>query len=122
MASMFEKGVVSVWLGVVPGESDENIDVLKDLCGVEYYDIDFGEANTSDDSSSASVEELIRSLSYSGSFILGAVEAARRVGISQAHWVTVQYDFRYDATKTVRPIAPDPVFIGCFPYSTDTQS
>jgi hypothetical protein len=119
MPSMYKEGVVSVWIGIKPGEPDESIDVLKDLCGVEHYDLDAGEGNANDNLQLGAIADLVQPLSYSKSFIDAAVKAAHDGGIEHGRWVTIQYDFAYDLAKTVKPVADDPQFIGVFPYSTD---
>jgi hypothetical protein len=117
----FERGgVVSVWLGLSDGSTDLDADVLQDLCGVGYYSLDDQEGN-SFDFRLVPVEELLGSLSYSLSFIEAAVTKANAVGLSQARWVTVQYDFAYSPEKVRRPIAADPVFLGVFEYSAQMR-
>jgi hypothetical protein len=111
------EGVVSVWVGLkgpLPGESEE-MDVLQDLCGVGYYDMDHGEGNCNN-FELLPLQDLLSEMSYSDSFATQAEEAAAKVGITHARWVQVQYDFAYDPKAVKRPIADDPVFIGFFPY------
>lgn len=116
---MFREGVVSIWIGIDPVTPGEEIDVLKDLCGVESYDIDGGEGNATDDLELGPIEDLLSPLSFSSSFFNAAVKAAHAMEITHGRWVTIQYDFAYDLSKTVRPPANDPKFIGCFAYSDD---
>jgi hypothetical protein len=113
----FEKeGVVSIWVGLEDSADDpEELDVLQDLCGVGYYELDNQEANCFD-FKSVTLQELFDELSYSDSFINEAIEAARSKEVLEARWVIVQYDFEYDPCRVTRPIADDPVFLGCFSY------
>jgi hypothetical protein len=119
MMGMYESGVVSVWFALDPIEGNEKRDVLKDLCGVEYYDIDSQEGYAHDNLELGPLDGLLRPLSYSGSYMAEAIDAARSMGIRAARWVTVQYDFAYDPTKAIRPVATDPRFVGYFPYIPD---
>jgi hypothetical protein len=113
----FERGgVVSVWLGLADGSSDMDADVLQDLCGVGYYSLD-NQEGMNFDFKLVPVRELLSQLSYSSSFLAPAIEKADAMGLSQARWVTVQYDFSYSPARVQRPIAPDPVFLGVFEYS-----
>ena len=111
-----QKGTVSVWLGMLGEEQDANADVLQDLCGVGYYQLDNQEVNHFD-FKKIPLEQLLSGLSYSGSFIQQTIEEAMKRGIHTARWVLVQYDFNYSPGKVLRPIAVDPVFIGSFPYT-----
>lgn len=115
----FEReGVVSIWIGLLGDEVDVGADVLQDLCGVGYYRLDDQESN-SFDFETIGVDKLLGDLSYSESFLAKSVEAARKRGLSEAKWVTAQYNFDYDPSRVRRPIAADPVFIGSFTYSED---
>jgi hypothetical protein len=109
-------GIVSVWIGLSDCSSDMNTDVLQDLCGVGYYSLDNQEGNNFD-FQLLPVCVLLKELSYSSSFIEVAVEKANTMGLRQARWAVVQYDFEYSPTKVKRNIAADPVFIGTFEYS-----
>ncbi|MGF1770388.1 immunity 22 family protein [Enterovibrio makurazakiensis] len=113
----FEKnGVVSIWVGLKDNTDDpENLDVLQDLCGVGYYELDNQEANCFDFRLVA-LEDLLKELSYYKSFLNEAVDAAQNKGLSQALWVTVQYDFAYDPSRVKRRVADDPIFLGHFSY------
>lgn len=110
------EGVVSIWIGLLGDEVDSGADTLQDLCGVGYYRLDDQESNCFD-FEIVGVDKLLVDLSYSKSFIANAIEAARKLGIFEARWLTAQYDFDYDPSKVSRPIASDPVFIGSFTYS-----
>lgn len=116
----FEKdGVVSVWVGLTDGvDDDEEIDVLQDLCGVGYYDIDNQESNCLD-FQSVTLKKLIEEMSYSDSFIFEVITQAENMGISKAKWVVLQYDFEYDPNLIKRPIKNDPIYIGSFHYEED---
>lgn len=113
MDSFERDGVVSIWAfreAERPANAEK--DVLKDLCGVDYYDIDSTEGVTSD--IPKPFGELLSRLSYADSFINGAMKAAEDQGIGEAFGVIAQYDFAYEESKIKRPVAKDPVFIGYF--------
>lgn len=111
----FERdGVVSIWIGLSNGSSE--VDVLQDLCGVGYYSLD-NQEGMNFDFKLVPVGELLSRLSYSSSFMKATVEKANAMSLSQARWVTVQYDFAYSPARVQRPIAADPVFLGVFEYS-----
>jgi hypothetical protein len=110
-------GEVSIWLGYSQ-DADQSIDVLQDLCGVGYYDLDNQEANCFS-FEPTEVEHLLAEISYSASFAVSAVKAAKRRKLPKARWVTVQFDFAYAPEKVKRPVAADPIFLGVFRYSTE---
>ncbi|RQO44193.1 hypothetical protein DBV14_25015 [Variovorax sp. KBW07] len=110
-------GKVSIWLGYSQ-DADQLIDVLQDLCGVGYYSLDDQEANCFS-FELTKVERLLEEISYSGSFAATAVKVAERRKLSEARWVTVQFDFAYAPEKVKRPIADDPIFLGVFRYSKE---
>ena len=116
----FEKeGYVSVWVGQNDDSGDpEELDVLQDLCGVGYYDLDNQESNHFDFKSST-IKKLIESISYSESFLSQTVSEASNKNIKEAKWVTVQFDFAYNPKKIKRQISNDPVFLGVFKYETN---
>ena len=118
----FEKdGVVSVWLGfTVDVDEPENLDVLQDLCGVGYYDIDNQESNTFN-FESVPISELLEDLSYAESFSKEVESSANILNLFKAKWVLVQYDFEYEPSKVTRECALDPVFIGVFSYSENNE-
>lgn len=119
MASMYRERVVSVWFGTESPQDKQDMDVLEDMCGIEYYNLDYNEGYASDDWQPIEVAALLRPLSYSASYIDAAVTRAKELGIEKAIWSVVQYDFAYDPAQVVRPIASDPKFIGYFPYVPD---
>lgn len=44
----FEKeGIVSIWAGILGEDVDPDLDILRDLCGVGYYNLDDQETNNS---------------------------------------------------------------------------
>ena len=101
---------LSVWLG--NRRHDPKVDLLRDLCGVAHYDVDFQEVNLDDKRwREQPVKKLLAPLSYSESFIDNVVAAAKEKGFAKALYVIVQY-----AKKVRRKVAPDPVFIGVFDY------
>jgi hypothetical protein len=110
------KGVVSIWLDVAPCEEDPRVDALQDLCGVGYYRLDNQEAINLGER--ASIERLLRDISYSASFSANVVRQAQAMGIVSASWLLAQFDFNYDPSKVKRPISGKLVFIGAFQYAT----
>jgi hypothetical protein len=112
-----EDGVVSIWLGLAKPKRDDKRDILRDLCGVQAYDVDFQEVVAIGEFEEAPVEDILRQLSYSTSFLADAVRAAGTKGIRSAFWAVAQFDYGYDPARVYVPIANDPVFIGCFPWA-----
>lgn len=112
-----EGGVVSVWLGMTKPERDDNVDILRDLCGVESYDLDAQDVVAVGDFEEAAVADVLRLLSYSPSFLAAAVSGAETRGIRTAFWAVAQYDYAYDPSRVYVSIAADPVFIGSFAWS-----
>jgi len=119
-AQGFEKAeFVSLWAGLADQSiSSDETDVLQDLCGVGYYNIDNQESNCHE-FRLVSVADLLDELSYSTTFRDGAIKAAFDKGISKARWVIAQYDFAYDPARVKRSTSNDPIFLGVFPYIRD---
>jgi len=112
---MFEReGYVSIWLGREVSDSTSGKDILKDLCGVDYYDVDFQDVVGEEDWVEIPVEPLLRMLSYSTSYLSEALSAARRLGIQNARWAVSQLDYDYRIEEVRKPIAADPGFLGSF--------
>jgi len=109
-----QAGVVSIWLARIEMVEDKNIDALQDLCGVGYYRLDNQEAINL--GRLASVDDLLRPISYSESFAVGAKLATQSRGIASAWWILVQFDFKYDPSRVRRPLSDDLLFVGAFPY------
>ena len=97
----------------------EGVDVLKDLCGVDSYDLDNQELSAVDDDSfpRAAVSEILGMFSYSSSFIEEALERAEQETISHVHWALAQFDFAYDPRRVSRSVAVDPLFLGVFDWN-----
>lgn len=116
----FEKeGIVSIWAGILGEDVDADLDILQDLCGVGYYNLDNQETNNIN-FEIESLNKLLEDLSYSKSFINEVISAAFDKGIVDCRWVIVQYDFNYNPLKVKRRIAKDPIFIGSFKYSVES--
>jgi hypothetical protein len=114
---VFEKeGYVSIWIGREVPDASRGLDILKDLCGVDYYDLDFQEVVGDEGWPAVPVESLLERLSYSASYLSGAVAAARRLGIPSGRWAVLQLNFDYRPDQVAKPIAADPVFLGSFPW------
>ena len=68
------------------------VDILKDLCGVEYYDLDEQEVAAGGDTfPKATVAEILSRLSYSSSFLGPANQATAKKKVNQAYWALAQY-------------------------------
>lgn len=116
----FEKeGIVSIWAGILGEDVDADLDILQDLCGVGYYNLDNQETNNIN-FEIESLNKLLEDLSYSKSFINEVISAAFDKGIVDCRWVVVQYDFNYNPLKVKRRIAKDPIFIGSFKYLVES--
>jgi len=103
----------------------EGVDILKDLCGVEYYDLDSQElAAVADDFPRATVAEIVAKLSYSSTFLEAATRAADEEGIKHAYWALAQYDFVYKPAPRRKVDGRAPLFLGVFDWNdaeTDAQ-
>jgi hypothetical protein len=124
--SFEKKGKVSIWLGVRKPDMKamEGVDILKHLCGVEYYDVDEQEvAAAADTFPKATVADILNRLSYSSSFLGPANQAAAKKKVSQAYWALAQYDFAYNPERVRGNVAKDPLFLGVFDWndSEDAQ-
>jgi hypothetical protein len=114
MVSFEEAGMISIWIGrEIPKAGG---DILKELCGVDYYDVDFQEVVGEEDWSRLPIDVLIGRLSYSHSFLSDAIENAFRVGINEACWAVAQLDYAYKPEKVERPISDELIFLGAFPF------
>lgn len=115
---MFEQdGVVSLWAGqhrVAP-----TIDVLRELCAVDYYNVDFQEGVVAPEWTPTPLSELVGQLSYSESYLDAVIEAADELGIETAVWVVMQLNFAYDPAKVERSVPDDAIFIGRFQWVDD---
>jgi len=111
-----KKGVVSIWLGLEDiKKEDEELDVLQNFCGVGYYNLDDQENNTFD-FKDTKIQDLLKDISYSESFINDAVKKAEEKNIQKAKWIIVQYDFKYNPNKINVQISNEPMFLGVFDY------
>jgi hypothetical protein len=109
-----QPGFVSIWIG--RHRHGPEVEILRDLCGVEHYDTDFQECVIGKNWSEESLASLIDSLSYSASFKDQAIEAARKKGISNALWLIAQYDLAV-APETEGHHRNDVTFLGTFAWS-----
>jgi len=106
---------LSVWLGNV--RHDPEVNLLRDLCGVDHYDLDSQEINVDEKGwQQQPLATLLGPISYSESFVDAVVAAATEKGFAEALYVIVQYDFTYDPKKVKRKIASDPISLGVFDY------
>jgi hypothetical protein len=96
----------------------EGVDILKDLCAVEHYDLDDQEVSAAGNSFPvATCAELLAGLSYSSSFVDAATEAVAKRKLDRAYWALAQYDFAYDPRRVSGTIAEDPLFLGVFDWN-----
>jgi hypothetical protein len=126
-SSFRKKGKVSLWVGVrKPNvKAMEGVDILKDLCGADYYDLDDQEvAATGDAFPKAPIADILSRLSYASSFLEAASQAAAKRKLRQAYWALAQYDFAYDPGRVSGEVADDPLFLGAFDWndSEDPES
>ncbi|MBI1249068.1 hypothetical protein GC197_14650 [bacterium] len=115
MTSFDCDGKVSIWV-FRKAEKPEDVekDVLKEFCGIDYYDSDFQEGMSCVEP--APLAPMLRELSYSESYIDAALAAARKRNIEEVFGVLAQFNFEYDASEVNRPIYDDPQFIGTFDW------
>lgn len=98
----------------------KEVDILKDWCGVSNYDLDDQEvAAINEKYRQAPVRNLLKTLSYSSSFIAEATKAAAASKIRRAFWALARYDFAYDPARVRAAVAADPVFLGVFEWNDD---
>jgi hypothetical protein len=84
---------VSLWLAVKKPSAKkmQGVDILKDLCGVRYYDLDSQElVAIADGFPRGAVEEILGKLSYSSTFLDAATRAAAEKSIKHAYWALAQ--------------------------------
>jgi hypothetical protein len=106
--SFEKKGKVSIWLGVRKPDvkAMDGVDILKDLCGAEYYDVDVQEvAAARGIFPKAAVADILSRLSYSSSFLGPANQAAAQKRVNQAYWALAQYDFAYNPGRVRGAVA-----------------
>jgi len=113
--AMFEKdNHLSIWIGKEVPDSASGKDILKDLCGVDYYDVDFQEIVGDEDWRDMPIDSLCSRLSYSASYLSEALAAARSLGIQSGRWAVMQLNYDYRPDEVKKPIATDPIFLGSF--------
>ncbi len=112
---------LSIWFGkeIIHETDEDEVDLLKDLCGVEYYDIDFQEIFFVDGEVS-DLETLLEPLSYSETFMKEVIKKANNLGITEASYALVQDDFGSEDTKMDLP-KDSPIFVGVFDYIPEDE-
>ena len=129
------KGFVSVWVGTFPSvEAAETYFGIPDEVGVylppEGFARDLGMADLPSECLEVNFEQvsprplsqLLRSATFSATFIDQAVEAASEQGIQVAQGIALLYDFDYQvALSQERAIGPLQ-FIGSFPFVGTTPA
>jgi len=111
---------VSLWLAVKKPSTKkmQGVDILKDLCGVRYYDLDSQELSAvADDFPKATVEEILGKLSYSSTFLEAATQSAAEKSIKHAYWALAQYDFVYKPRPGRKVDERAPLFLGVFDWN-----
>jgi len=115
MTNFEREGKVSIWVfRKVENPEDAEKDVLKEFCGVDYYDSDFQEGMSCIEP--VPLASILGDLSYSGSFIDSVLAAARKQNIEDVFGMLAQFNFEYDAGEVSRPISDDPQFVGAFDW------
>jgi hypothetical protein len=113
--------MVSLWAGVAKPDLKilRGVDILKEMCGVDHYDLDFQDiAHSSRGFRTAKpFDEVVGKISYAGSFLPAASRAAASRGIDRVYWVVAQFDFAYHPERVQCEVWPDPVFVGMFAWS-----
>src|SRR5262249_38577171 len=115
-----KRGKVSLWVAIRKPDlkAMEGVDLLKDLCGVDSYDLDDHEISAVDDTfPRADIDDILGRLSYSSSFVKAALQAAASKKVTKAYWALAQYDFAYKSEKAHPPVADDPLFLGVFDWN-----
>ncbi len=115
MVSFREKGLVSIWAGKT--KPDPTVDILKTLCGVEYYDVDKQAVFFEDDWTAKSLSHMLKEICYSNSFLDAAIAASKELKLRKCYYVVCQFDFKYDPQLVEGEVASDPIFLGAFPWS-----
>jgi hypothetical protein len=111
---------VSLWLAVKKPSTKkmQGVDILRDLCGVRYYDLDSQELSAvADDFPRVRVEELLGKLSYSATFLAAATRSAAEKSIKHAYWALAQYDFVYKPRSGRKVDERAPFFLGVFDWN-----
>ena len=111
---------VSLWLAVKKPSMKkmQGVDILKDLCGVRYYDLDSQELSAmADEFPKARVEQILAKLSYSSTFLEAATQSAADRSIKHAYWALAQYDFVYKPRPRRKVDERAPLFLGVFDWS-----
>jgi hypothetical protein len=111
---------VSLWLAVKKPSMKKmrGVDILKDLCGVRYYDLDSQELSAvADDFPKAAVEVILGKLSYSSTFLEAAAQSAADRSIKYAYWALAQYDFVYKPRPRRKVDERAPLFLGVFDWN-----
>ncbi len=112
---------LSIWFGkeIIHETDEDEVDLLKDLCGVDNYDSEFQEIFFVDGEVS-DLETLLEPLSYSETFMQKVIAKANSLGITEASYALVQYDFEYK--NEIKDLPKDsPIFVGVFDYIPEEE-
>lgn len=104
---------ISIWISkdIVKETGEDELDILRDLCGVEEYDEDMQEIYFVDGEMSK-VEDLLAPLSFSDSFKDSVLAKCESLGIAEGGYILAQYDFVYDK----KVLSDEIIFIGTFDF------
>ncbi|PXX44841.1 immunity 22 family protein [Undibacterium pigrum] len=94
------------------------MDLLKDLCGVDFCDLDFQECIPALEKTDA-IGNLVNQLSYNKSFGSNACSSAQAIGINEIAWVVMQLNFSFDDSQTKKKVSDIVRFLGVFNYDDD---
>ncbi len=114
MSNFEHIGFVSVWAGLEHQGLD--IDLLKDLCGVEFYDVDFQECSPATNNTLQPIEDLVKRFSYSESFAPDVCVKSKDAGVDQVAWLVMQLNFAFEENKSTKKVSDKVKFIGVFKY------
>jgi len=117
MANSDQIGFASIWAGLE--HQDTNIDLLKDLCGVDFYDVDFQECSAAPKHELERVSVLARRLSYGECFSEEVCRAAESIGLDRVAWLAMQLNSSFDPNKSRKPVSEKVRFLGVFRYEDD---
>lgn len=110
-----QDGKVSLWIAPTDLNHISNkADLLQDLCGVGYYDLDFHEVVGGDQVGNLS--ELFGQLSYSESFRFDVLQL---VSEQEIYYLMAQYDFAYSESRVSRTPTGDLRFVGVFDFQKE---
>lgn len=115
MSLVETQGFISIWAGLE--HQKQSVDLLKDLCGVDFYDVDFMECSPAPPTQFQSVESLVKRLSYSESFGPEVCTATENLGLHQIAWLVMLLNHSFVPSETTTKSAESVHFLGVFQYT-----